>query len=346
MKTKTEPETRQEEVHIRTPRTIIKGDLRIGPEPQGIIIFAHGAGSNRLSPRNLYVADVLRESHFATLLIDLLGENEDRLDVTGKLSLNIPLLAGRIDEATTWVLRNRLTAKLPIGYFGASTGAAAALVASIQRSQAIKAIVSRGGRPGLAANVLSEVKPPTLFIVGSEDPAVLEENQISLKKMHTENKLVVIRGASHLFKEPGKLREVAEYAKHWFQDHLVDDDPPGDRDCPAHIDAYTFGHMTIDGRDYREDLLICSGTVQPHWRRRDGHRLRAADLAAVLACRPALLIVGTGASGMMQVEADARQHLERAGVAVAEHRTEEAAKRFNQEVQKGTNVAGAFHLTC
>jgi dienelactone hydrolase len=211
-----------QEVTIPTVRAVIKGDLGIPQTPGALVIFAHGTGSSRLSPRNQHVAEILQQAGLATLLVDLLSEEEDQIDFfTGKLRFDIPFLAGRVDSATEWVLQNNRISKLRIGYFGASTGAAAAMVASLQRPQNIRAIVCRGGRPDLADDILSEVKAPTLLIVGSNDETVLEYNQASLKKLTCEKKLQIVKGATHLFEEAGKLDEAAEHAKRWFQQHLL-----------------------------------------------------------------------------------------------------------------------------
>lgn len=212
---------RRKEIQIDTPKTLITGDLYIPDNYKGIIIFAHGAGSSRHSPRNQHVADILHNTGFATLLMDLLSEEEDRLDISGKLRFDVPLLAGRVDSAAEWVLNNEKFSGLPMGYFGASTGAAAALLAATQKPENVQAIVSRGGRPDLAENVLSEVTAPTLLLVGSEDRIVLEKNKAAFKKLkHAEKKLIIIQGAAHLFTEPGKLNEVADRAAEWFNEKM------------------------------------------------------------------------------------------------------------------------------
>jgi len=348
MTTELEHKIEQEEIQIKTPKTVIKGDLRIPRKPKGIVLFAHGAGSSRLSPRNQHVADILQQVDFATLLMDLLSKEEDRLDVfTGKLRFDIPLLAGRVDSATEWILNNDKVSRLPIGYFGASTGAAAALVASIQRPETIGAIVSRGGRPDLADNVLSEIKPPTLFIVGSEDTTVLQKNQTSYKKLNSEKDLVIIQGATHLFEEPGKLDEVAENAKNWFTKYLTSTETDNIKDCPhSHIDSYSFGHMVVDGKEYNEDLIVFPDKVKAHWWRNNGHALRMDDLQEVIQYKPEVLIVGTGSSGRMQIEPVTKDSLRQEGIKLIEDLTGEAIKLFNQEMQKETKVVGAFHLTC
>lgn len=348
MTTKLESAISRREIQVRTPAATIRGELCVAQNAWGIVIFAHGAGSSRLSPRNRRVAEVLQEAGFATLLMDLLSEEEDQLDMfTRKLRFDIPLLAGRADSATEWVQQDDRTAGLAIGYFGASTGAAAALVASVQRPETIKAIVSRGGRPDLADNILGEVQPPTLLIVGSEDRTVLEQNQISLKKLNTEKKLVIVPGASHLFEEPGKLDEVAEHARDWFQRYLIPNKQENTGDCPGSlIDSYSFGRMVVDGREYDEDLIIFPDRIKAHWWRGDGHTLSIADLEDVIKYKPEILVVGTGASGRMQVEPQTKDALRREGIKCVVELTGDAKKIFNEHVKKGTNVVGAFHLTC
>lgn len=348
MTTDLEYKIKREEVQIKTPQTVIKADLCTPKAPKGIVLFAHGAGSSRLSSRNQHVAEILQRADFATLLMDLLSKQEDRLDIfTGKLRFDIPLLAGRVDAATEWILKNDKVSRLPIGYFGASTGAAAALVASIQRPETIGAIVSRGGRPDLADNVLPEINSPTLFIVGSEDTKVLQMNQTSYKKLNSEKELVIIQGATHLFEEPGKLDEVAEHAKKWFRIYLISDENKDMSDCPrCHIDSYSFGHMVVDGREYDEDLIVFPDKVKAHWWRNNGHTLRIDDLQEVIQYKPEVLVIGTGSSGRMQIEPVTKDSLRQEGIKLIESLTGEAIKIFNNEIQKETKVVGAFHLTC
>lgn len=348
MTTKLESTIVREEVQIQTPKTVIKGDLSMPPEPSGIVIFAHGSGSSRLSPRNKYVAQILQDAGIATLLMDLLSEQEDQLDIyLKKLRFDIPLLAGRVDTATEWIQNNDKTSKLPIGYFGASTGAAAALVASIQRPETIGAIVSRGGRPDLADKILSEVKPPTLLIVGSKDTDILKKNQAAFNKLNSEKKLIIVPGASHLFEEPGKMEEVAEHAKTWFQEHLISSETTSNKDCPdPHIDSYSFGNMIIDGREYDHDLIVFPHKTKADWWRSNGHILRIDDLQEIIEYKPELLIIGTGSVGMMRVGPSAKDCLRREGIKCIEELTGDATELFNEELQKGTKVVGAFHLTC
>ncbi|MEM2760877.1 MAG: dienelactone hydrolase family protein, partial [Nitrososphaerales archaeon] len=191
--------------------------------PEGaraVVLFAHGSGSSRFSPRNRYVAEVLRKVGLATLLIDLLTVEEEKVDMyTMHLRFDIKLLADRLVGATDWLVQNHSTKKLRIGYFGASTGAAAALVAAVERP-IVSAIVSRGGRPDLAWPILPNVKAPTLLIVGGDDLPVIDMNKEALDKMKCEKKLVIVPGATHLFEEPGKLEEVAALASDWFMRYL------------------------------------------------------------------------------------------------------------------------------
>jgi len=199
----------------------IHGDLTIPPEAKGIVLFAHGSGSSRLSPRNTQVALEINQAGIATLLIDLLTKYEEAVDVsTAEFRFDIGLLARRLMQATQWIIKNQATETLAIGYFGASTGAAAALIASARLPELAKAVVSRGGRPDLAGEYLSEVKAPTLLIVGGNDIDVLELNRKALKEMTSEKKLAVVPGATHLFEELGKLEEVARLAINWFSRYL------------------------------------------------------------------------------------------------------------------------------
>jgi len=187
------------------------------------VLFAHGSGSGRHSPRNRYVAERLRAAGLGTLLIDLLTESEERIDAhTAHLRFNIPLLADRLIGAIDWLGSDARTAGLPVGLFGASTGAAAALVALAQRPERIAAIVSRGGRPDLAGEALALARSPTLLIVGGDDEVVITLNRHALVRLNAPVKeLVIISGAGHLFEEPGKLAEVARLAADWFARHLA-----------------------------------------------------------------------------------------------------------------------------
>ncbi len=194
----------------------LEGDLSVPAAARGAVLFAHGSGSSRRSPRNRYVADLLNESGLATLLIDLLTEDEQQVD----LRFDIPLLAKRLVAITQWLAERPEGASLKIGHFGASTGAGAALVAAAQIPHLVHAVVSRGGRPDLAGPALAGVRAPTLLVVGGADPVVLELNQKALGQMHCEKALKVVPGASHLFEEPGALHKVAELARDWFVENL------------------------------------------------------------------------------------------------------------------------------
>lgn len=209
------------EVRIKAGKVTLNASLSIPEGAQCLVIFAHGSGSSRFSPRNNYVAELLQKQGLATLLMDLLTEDEEKIDVhTREFRFDIPLLAERLVGATEWLKKNPETKNLHLGYFGASTGAAAALIAAAKLPHDIKAIVSRGGRPDLATDYLSEVKAPTLLIVGGEDGAVIGMNEGALRKLSCEKKLDIVLGATHLFEEPGKLEEVAKLAKEWFQINL------------------------------------------------------------------------------------------------------------------------------
>jgi dienelactone hydrolase len=200
----------------------LEGDLAVPTAAQGIILFAHGSGSGRHSPRNRFVARALQEAGLATLLIDLLTAEEEDLDrTTGHLRFDIGLLAGRLLGATDWLGDRPETRSLPLGYFGASTGAGAALVAAAERPDRVGAVVSRGGRPDLAGPALPRVRAPTLLLVGGEDVPVIGLNRQALQQLGARDKqLTVVPGATHLFEEPGTLEEVARLAADWFTRHL------------------------------------------------------------------------------------------------------------------------------
>lgn len=199
----------------------LEGYLSVPTAARGVILFAHGSGSSRHSPRNRYVADILNEGSLATLLIDLLTADEQAVDLqTTQLRFDIPFLADRLVTITQWLREQPQVAGLSIGYFGASTGAAAALVAAAELPRIIHAVVSRGGRPDLAGGSLEQVHAPTLAIVGGNDPVVLDLNRRALARMHCVKALGVIDGASHLFEEPGALEEAAKLARGWFTEEL------------------------------------------------------------------------------------------------------------------------------
>lgn len=211
----------EKSVQLLVSGVTLEGTLAIPANPRGVILFAHGSGSSRLSPRNRYVAGVLQEARLATLLFDLLTAREEAVDeVTAELRFDIGFLARRLVAATDWVLGNKETKKLAIGYFGASTGAAAALMACAERPDAVKAVVSRGGRPDLAAPALERVRAPVLLIVGGLDTTVIELNREAMTHLHGTKELAIVPGASHLFEEPGTLPEVARLATFWFVKYL------------------------------------------------------------------------------------------------------------------------------
>ena len=209
---------REQPVRIPMDADVHEGALIVPPGAKGLVLFAHGSGSGRLSPRNNYVAGVLRDSGVATLLFDLLTEKEDRIYEN---RFDIDLLTQRLQLATEWVTQQAATRHLAIGYFGASTGAAAALKAAAALGPVIRAVVSRGGRPDLALDDLPRVQAPTLLIVGGNDDVVIELNRQAYRELRAEKELKVIPGATHLFEEPGTLEQVANAAAHWFQRHLA-----------------------------------------------------------------------------------------------------------------------------
>jgi putative phosphoribosyl transferase len=209
----------QQLVHIPDGPAIIEGMLEIPDQARGVVLFAHGSGSSRHSPRNNYVAGVLREAGVGTLLMDLLTVAEDR---DYKTRFDIPLLTRRLTVATEWLAQQPQAKALPIGYFGASTGAAAALQAAAKMGKAVAAVVSRGGRPDLAGGTaLRQVVSPTLLLVGGHDDVVIELNRAAFEVMSCEKELSIIPGATHLFEEAGTLEEVARQATAWFKRHLA-----------------------------------------------------------------------------------------------------------------------------
>jgi pimeloyl-ACP methyl ester carboxylesterase len=211
------PRSLTPEIEIPAGRLFLKGQLLLPEKAVGIVLFSHGSGSSRKSPRNNYVAEVLREHGLGTLLFDLLTEEEDRVYEN---RFNIGLLTRRLIEVTEWVMLYTHGRNLPIGYFGASTGAASALRAAAHYREKIQAVVCRGGRPDLALQDLSRVTAPTLLLVGGLDTPVIELNREALNKMKADARMQVIPGATHLFEEPGKLGEVAEHSAGWFCAHF------------------------------------------------------------------------------------------------------------------------------
>jgi putative phosphoribosyl transferase len=209
---------------------LLEGNLSLPEGAGGIVLFAHGNGSSRFSPRNRYVAQLLNQARLATLLVDLLSPEEESVDLrTAQLRFNIGLLAERLVAVTDWLVQQPDTRPLRIGYFGASTGAAAALVAAAERPKIVRAVVSRGGRPDLAGPALVPVEAPTLLIVGGNDPLVIELNRAALAQLRCEKRLVIVPGATHLFEEPGTLDEVARLARQWFERYLMREETPATR---------------------------------------------------------------------------------------------------------------------
>jgi len=212
------------EVLISCDSEVLQGYLSIPPDASSIVIFAHGSGSSRHSPRNIYVAQTLHDKGLATLLFDLLTkEEEDEEKWTAHIRFNIPLLAERLISTTNWIKNSRQIGRFKIGYFGASTGAAAALVAAARLPKIVDAVVSRGGRPDLAGHELEQVKAPTLLIVGENDKTVTDLNRKAFKSLKNVNskEIIIVAGATHLFEEPGALENVAMVATDWFLNHLT-----------------------------------------------------------------------------------------------------------------------------
>jgi putative phosphoribosyl transferase len=210
-----------QEIRFGVPEGTVSGTLTLPESTKGIVLFAHGSGSSRYSPRNRYVAEVLQRAGFGTLLMDLLTREEDAVDqYTRQYRFDISLLAGRLVTAIDWLARNPATAGLPLGLFGASTGAAAALRAAAARPALVRAVVSRGGRPDLAGNALEQVEAPTLLIVGADDQPVIPLNQLAQRQMSAPSELALVPGATHLFEEPGTLAKASTLTRDWFLRHL------------------------------------------------------------------------------------------------------------------------------
>jgi putative phosphoribosyl transferase len=200
----------------------LNGDLSLPADTRGLVIFAHGSGSSRHSPRNRAVAEVLQHGRLGTLLLDLLTDQEDRADaVTAEFRFNVDLLANRLVAAIDWAGAHPQTSSLPVGLFGASTGAAAALIGAARRRNAVRAVVSRGGRPDLADESLELVAAPTLLIVGGRDDVVIELNKKAFVRLKAPKDLQIVPGATHLFEERGALDRVSQLAKEWFERYLV-----------------------------------------------------------------------------------------------------------------------------
>ena len=215
------PSVVERPVRLELGDVVLNGDLALPPAPRGLVVFAHGSGSSRHSSRNRAVAEVLHQGHFGTLLLDLLTEGEERTDVvTAEFRFDIPQLGDRVVGAIDWAGVHEATASLPLGLFGASTGAAAALLAAAKRPRAVRAVVSRGGRPDLAGDALGAAVAPTLLIVGGRDEVVIALNLQALDQLNAPKELRIIPGASHLFEEPGTLARAAELARDWFVSYL------------------------------------------------------------------------------------------------------------------------------
>jgi pimeloyl-ACP methyl ester carboxylesterase len=208
-------------VQIPSGSVLLSGDLQMPTAAQGVVLFAHGSGSSRLSPRNRFVAGVINRSNLGTLLFDLLTREEEEIDAhTRHLRFDIDMLARRLTDAAKWTFEQDATRGMNVGLFGASTGAAAALMTAAELGSRISAVVSRGGRPDLAGDALDEVTAPTLLIVGGLDDVVIGLNEEAFRRLRCEKEMKIIAGATHLFEEPGKLEAVADIAAEWFRRHL------------------------------------------------------------------------------------------------------------------------------
>jgi len=218
----TSRENEESDVEVKAGGITLEGNLVVPKDSKGVVLFAHGSGSSRFSPRNRYVARALQKERFATLLIDLLTKDDEKIDVlTAEFRFNIEMLSNRLIYVTKWLKEKAETRNFATGYFGASTGAAAAIIAAAKNPNDVQAIVSRGGRPDLAIDYLPMVKVPTLLIVGGNDVLVIEMNKQAIKYLQTVKKLEIVPGASHLFEEPRALEKVARLATAWFNNYLT-----------------------------------------------------------------------------------------------------------------------------
>lgn len=215
------PDSRDIDIHDRD--AVVHGDLTVPPGASGLVLFAHGSGSSRHSPRNRFVAEGLQEGGLATLLMDLLSDEEERVDVIDRRHrFDIDLLARRLEAAMDGLVDDPEVGSLPLGLFGASTGAAAALVAAARRPDEVLVVVARGGRPDLAGDALESVRSATLLIVGGDDRPVIGMNEEAAGRMPVDAELRIVPGATHLFEEPGALEQVVEHARDWFTEHLAE----------------------------------------------------------------------------------------------------------------------------
>jgi putative phosphoribosyl transferase len=222
MKIVGELDTIERPARIGFDGTVLEGDLAVPPGAKGIVLFAHGSGSSRFSPRNRAVASRLQDARFATMLLDLLTIDEERAEAaTGQFRFDIGLLTSRLVAATRWVAQQPELQSLPVAYFGASTGAAAAIAAAAVLPTTVRAVVSRGGRPDLAGQALEALTAPTLLIVGGVDTVVINLNRDALRRLRCVKRLEIVPGAGHLFEEPGALEQVSQFAREWFERHLI-----------------------------------------------------------------------------------------------------------------------------
>ena len=213
------------QIKLAVDKVEVEGILSVPTDVHGLVLFAHGSGSTHRSPRNRMVADTLNEGGLATLLVDLLTPDEQQVDFqTARLRFDIPFLGGRLTDIADWVNDQAELHRLPLGLFGASTGAAAALLTAVDRPDMVRAVVSRGGRPDLASEAIEQVRSPVLLIVGGSDSAVIELNKRAMAKMRCAHQLKIVPGATHLFEEPGTLEQVAKLANDWFGRWLAPSD--------------------------------------------------------------------------------------------------------------------------
>jgi dienelactone hydrolase len=341
------PEVMEHELSIRITDTTLRGNLVVPRTARSIVLFTHEGGDDRTRTPTRFVAAYLRDQGIATLLLDLMTPEEEADDArTGHLRYNVALLGRRLSECTVWAQRHEETRRLEVGYCGMGTGAAAALTASAWGGRNVKALVSLAGRADLAEEVIAAVKTPVLFIVPGTDQTLVDIGKEARQKMRTQTQFAIVPRASPSWEEPGGVEEAARLVGEWFERFLPAPHGWSPSPTPPHIDHYSFGRMLVNGVEYTRDLIVFPDGVRARWWRREGHVLVPEDLGEVIAYRPRLLIVGTGASGCMRIPNATRRKLAGKGIELQARATGSAVRLFGEESAHGNRVVGAFHLTC
>lgn len=337
----------EHEVQIPTSEALLCGRLIVPRTARGIVLFTREGSCDRGDALCGFVGECLNDRGVATLLLNLLTPEENADDArTGHLRYNVGLLARRLSECTVWTQRHEETRRLEISYCGIGNGAAAALIASARGGQNVKALVSLAGRADLADEDIAAVKTPVLFVIPGADPQLAEIAHRARRRMQARTELSVVPHASHSFEEPGTVENAARLVGKWFERFLPAPHSWAPSPTPPHIDYYSFGRMVVNGVTYTRDLIVFPDGIRARWWRREGHVLATEDLGDVIAYRPQLLIVGTGASGCLHIPHSTRRRLEQRGIRLEALATAQAVRLFEEESAKELRVVGAFHLTC